>query len=198
MILVVWIGLLAGSAHAQAILEPPYGLKWGDSPEKLISWASRHSLDVTISLPGDQPTLRVLKIQARKGFLPGTQESAIEARFLAGHLFELTVHYQDPDASVDLMEERFQKLKRQLSSEHGTLIPNQQLRSTEDQFSTRTQSFHREPVKGLFIMLTFTEVEDLLRKSKDARYSLIYRNDNLRKEIEKLQALPPSPPSDKR
>ena len=28
-----------------------------------------------------------------------------------------------------------------------------------------------------------TEVEDLLRKSKDARFSLIYRNDNYRKEL---------------
>jgi hypothetical protein len=27
-------------------------------------------------------------------------------------------------------------------------------------------------------------VEDLLRKSKDARFSLIYRNDNFRKELE--------------
>jgi hypothetical protein len=49
---------------------------------------------------------------------------------------------------------------------------------------TRTQSFHREPVKGLFLLLAFTEVEDLLRKSKDARFSLIYRNDNFRKELE--------------
>jgi hypothetical protein len=54
----------------------------------------------------------------------------------------------------------------------------------EDQFVTRTQSFHREPVKGLFLLLAFTEVEDLLRKSKDARFSLIYRNDNFRKELE--------------
>lgn len=193
MLLFIWVTLLHGSALGQAVLEPPYGLKWGDSPEKLISWASRHSLDVTISLPGDQPALRVVKVQARKGFLPGTQESAIEARFLTGHLFELTVHYNDPETPVDLMEERFQKLKRQLSSDHGALTANQQRRSTEDQFSTRTQSFHREPVKGLFLMLAFTEVEDLLRKSKDARYSLIYRNDNLRQEIEKLQAVPAAP-----
>jgi hypothetical protein len=35
----------------------------------------------------------------------------------------------------------------------------------------------------LFLLLAFTEVEDLLRKSRDARFSLIYRNDNFRKEL---------------
>ena len=91
------------------------------------------------------------------------------------------------------MEERFIKLRRQLSTDHGALTANQQQRSTEDQFTTRTQSFHREPVKGLFLMLAYTEVEDLLRKTKEARYSLIYRNDNLRMEIERLLATPAPP-----
>lgn len=185
------------NAVAQGVLEPPYGLKWGDSPEKLISWASRHSLDVTISLPGDQPSLRVVKIQARKGFLPGTKESAVEGRFLSGKLFEMTVHYADPDASAEMMEDRFIKLRQQLSADHGPLTANQQQKSTEDQFTTRTQSFHREPVKGLFLMLAFTEVEDLLRKTKEARYSLIYRNDNLRTEIERLIASPAPPEAGK-
>jgi len=185
---------MAAGAHAQALLTPPYGLKWGDSPEKLISWASRHSLDVTISLPGDQPALRVVKIQARKGFLPGTMDSAIEGRFLNGRMFEITVHYTDPAASADSMETRFQQLKQKLTLDNGPLVADQQQRSTSDQFSTRTQSFHREPVKGLFLMLAYTEVEDQLRKSKDARYSVIYRNDNLRQEIEKLLLSPAIPP----
>ncbi|RYD22557.1 MAG: hypothetical protein EOP88_07620 [Verrucomicrobiaceae bacterium] len=175
--------LVAGQAVAQAILEPPFGLKWGDSPEKLIVWASRHSLDVTISLPGDQPAMRVLKIEPRKGFLPETQAGAVEGRFLAGKLYELTVHYTDSTASADVMETRFEALRKQVALEHGTLLANQQRRTVEDQFVTRTQSFHREPVKGLFLLLAFTEVEDLLRKSKDARFSLIYRNDNFRNEL---------------
>jgi hypothetical protein len=37
----------------------------------------------------------------------------------------------------------------------------------------------------LFLLLAFTEVEDLLRKSKDARFSLIYRNENFKKDLEK-------------
>lgn len=175
--------LVAGQAVAQAILEPPFGLKWGDSPEKLIVWASKHSLDVTISLPGDQPAMRVLKIEPRKGFLPETQAGAVEGRFLGGKLYELTVHYTDSTASADVMETRFEALRKQVALEHGTLLANQQRRTVEDQFVTRTQSFHREPVKGLFLLLAFTEVEDLLRKSKDARFSLIYRNDNFRNEL---------------
>jgi hypothetical protein len=176
--------LAVATAGAQAVLEPPFGLRWGDSPEKLITWASRHSLDLTISLPGDQPGLRVLKIEPRKGFLPDTKAGAVEGRFLSGKLFEITIHYFDKDASADLIEARFEELRKQLTREHGALLTNKQQRSVEDQFVTRTQSFHREPVKGLFLLLAYTEVEDLLRKSKDARFSLIYRNDNFRKELE--------------
>ncbi len=182
-----WIAsmLLLAAAHAaaQAVLQPPFGLRWGDSPEKLIAWASRHSLDVTISLPGDQPGLRVLRIEPRKGFLPETKAGAVEGRFLGGKLYELTVHYFDREASAEVMETRFEALRKQVTVEHGALLTNQQQRAVEDQFVTRTQSFHREPVKGLFLLLAFTEVEDLLRKSKDARFSLIYRNDNFRKEL---------------
>ena len=124
-----------------------------------------------------------MRIEPRKGFLPETKAGAVEGRFLGGKLYELTVHYFDKEASAELMASRFEELRRQVASEHGQLLTNQQQRSVEDQFVTRTQSFHREPVKGLFLLLAMTEVEDLLRKSKDARFSLIYRNDNFRKEL---------------
>jgi hypothetical protein len=149
----------------------------------LITWASKHSLDVNISLPGDQPALRVLKIEPKKGFLPDSLAAAVEGRFLSGRLYELTVHYFDPEASSDLMQTRFNALRRQITQEHGALLTNQQQRAVDDQFVTRTQSFHREAVKGLFLLLAFSEVEDLLRKSKVARFSLIYRNDNFRNEL---------------
>lgn len=178
--------LLILQASAQGILEPPFGLRWGDSPEKLIGWASRHALNVTISLPGDQPALRILKIEPRTGLLPETKAAAVEGRFLGGKLFELTVHYFDSTASADLMETRFEELRKQVTQEHGPLLTNQEKRTVADQFVTRTQSFHREPVKGMFLLLAFTEVEDLLRKSKAARFSLIYRNDNFKGELEGL------------
>lgn len=127
--------------------------------------------------------MRVVKIEPKKGFLPETQAGAVEGRFLGGKLYELTVHYFDREASADLIETRFEALRKQLAQEHGALLTNQQQRTVADQFVTRTQSFHREPVKGLFLLLAFTEVEDLLRKSKEARFSLIYRNDNFREEL---------------
>ena len=130
--------------------------------------------------------MRILRIEPKKGFLPETQAGAVEGRFLTGKLFELTIHYFDPEASADLIESRFEALRKQVALEHGALLTNQQRRSVEDQFVTRIQSFHREPVKGLFLLLAFTEVEDLLRKSKEARFSLIYRNDNFRNELLKL------------
>lgn len=190
MLAAMLLCMVAAQALGQAVLTPPFGLRWGDSPEKLITWASRHSLDLTISLPGDQPGLRVLRIEPRSGFLPETKAGAVEGRFLGGRLYEITVHYFDKEASAELIETRFEELRKQIIREHGPLLANQQQRAVEDQFVTRTQSFHREPVKGLFLLLAYTEVEDLLRKSKDARFSLIYRNDNFRKELEQELAKP--------
>ena len=184
----------AGRLTAQAVLEPPFGLRWGDSPEKLIDWAARHKLDVTITLPGDQPPLKVLKIQPRKGMLPDSQAAALEGRFLSGKLYELTVHYFDPEASDDLMTARFEQLRRQLTAQHGPLTANRQQRTVVDKFATKTLSFHREPVKGLFLLLAFTEVEDLLRESKEVRFSLMFRNDNYRSELQQTLEVPPKVP----
>jgi hypothetical protein len=182
LIFVVALLLAGGQVLSQTVFEPPYGLHWGDSPEKLLSWATRQTLDVTISMPADQPNLRILRIQPKKGFLPETQAGAVEGRFMSGKLYELTIHYFDPDASADLVESRFEALKKQVVAEHGPLLTNQLSRTVDDQFVTRIQSYHREPVKGLFLLLAFTEVEDLLRKSRDSKFSIIYRNDPLRVE----------------
>ncbi|MCP5533595.1 MAG: hypothetical protein H7A48_10510 [Akkermansiaceae bacterium] len=132
----------------------------------------------------------MVRIAPRKGFLPDTKAGAVEGRFLAGKLYELTVEYFDPEASATVMEARFAELRKDITTRHGELRPNQQQRSVEDQFVTRTESFHREPVKGLFLLLAWTEVEDLLRKTKEARFSLVYRNDNFRKELEAAMKTP--------
>lgn len=134
--------------------------------------------------------MRVLKISPRKGMLPDSKAAAVEARFLSGKLYELTVHYTDPDASADLMRARFEELRKQVIRQHGALLPNRQERTVADQFVTRRESFHREPVKGLFLLLAMTEVEDLLRKTVEARFSLVYRNDNLRAELDAAAKAP--------
>ncbi|MBK1880848.1 hypothetical protein JIN85_00395 [Luteolibacter pohnpeiensis] len=176
-----------GPAHGQALVDPPFGLRWGDSPEKLIDWASRHSLDVTISLPGDQPALRVVRIQPRSGYLPDTKAAAVEGRFLTGRMYELTVDYSDPSATSDIILARFEDLRKQLGAEYGALTTDRKNRTMEDQYVTRTESCHREPVKGLILLLALTEVEDLLRQKSEAKVSLIYRNENLRLELVKAE-----------
>ncbi|MES2980790.1 MAG: hypothetical protein V4727_00625 [Verrucomicrobiota bacterium] len=180
------LGLLLFSTtlHAQELLKPPFGVNWGDSPEKLVSWASEKALDLTITIPGNQPNLRIIKIAASKGTLPDSMASSVEGKFLHGGLYEMTVHYEDSAVSTTIMEERFEKIKKQITSENGALQTNQQHKAVENHFVTRTQAFHRESLKGVFLLIAWTEVEDLLRKTRQAKFSMIYRNDNYKAELE--------------
>ncbi|MGJ8632896.1 MAG: hypothetical protein ACSHX7_03175 [Luteolibacter sp.] len=178
--------LACGALRAQQIIKPPFGVDWGDPPEKLITWASRHSLDLNILTPGDQSRLRIVKVQSGKGMLPGSPAAAVEGKFLNGGLYEMSVHYTDPEANADEMEKRFENLRKKLTREQGAFLPNQQQRVVNDNFVTRTKSFHREPIRGVFLLMAWTEVEDLLRQSKVARFSLVYRNDNYRDELRKM------------
>jgi len=184
-VVAVFLCFAATELRAQRIIEPPFGLRWGDTPEKLIAWSTKHSLDLSIFIPGKQPGLRVVRIQPERGMLPDSLASAVEGKFLNGGLYEMTVHYTDPEASAGTMEARFEKLRKQITLEHGDLKPNQQRKVVGDQFVTRTQSFHREAIRGVFLLIAWTEVEDLLRKTREARFSLIYRNDNFKLELEK-------------
>lgn len=102
----------------------------------------------------------------------------------------MTVHYRDDNTSADDMEARFNKLKLELTGEYGALVADRQDRNVKDRYATRSLSFHREPVKGLFLLLAYTEVEDQLRQTREATFSLLYRNDNLRQDLEKLLANP--------
>ncbi len=181
----VLFGFAGTTVHAQRIIEPPFGLRWGDTPEKLIAWSSEHSLDLNVFIPGKQPGLRVLRIQPQQGLLPDSPASAVEGKFLNGGLYEMTVHYTDPAANAEAMELRFEKLRKQITAEYGELKPNQQRKVVDDRFVTRTQSFHKEPIRGVFLLIAWTEVEDLLRKTREARFSLVYRNDNFKEELGK-------------
>jgi hypothetical protein len=172
-----------GFAAAQSPLAPPFGLRWGDSPETFLSWAEKHSLDITITLPAAERGLRILQASSAKGPLPGSTASALEGRFLKGRLFEITEHHADASLPTELFEARFEETRKRLTHEHGPLLANRLERKVEDQIVTSARAFHREPVKGLMLMLVYTELEDLLRKSKSSRYSIIYRNENLRKEM---------------
>jgi len=183
-----WVAALwvmpCDGARAQALLQPPHDMRWGDSPEKMIQWAARHAMDVHIAMPGDQPDLRIIRIVPAKGFIPESEVRSVEGHFLKGRMFEFTAHYEDPEAPYEVMMTRFDDLRRSLTTEHGTLLANRVLREVDDGFVIRTRSFHREPVKGLFLLLTLTTIEDPARGSR-ARFSLVYRNENLKAELEK-------------
>lgn len=170
-------------AQGQVLLKLPFDWKWGDTPEAMIAWAGRHSLDLTVRMPADQPALRIVRAEARNGSLPTSKASAVEAHFLKGRLFEVTEHYTPGDLPTELFHARFEETRKLLIHEYGPLQTNRQERKVEDHFVTKTRSFHREPVKGLMLMLVMTQVEDSLRKSQSSRYSILYRNENFRKEL---------------
>lgn len=180
--------LFSTALHAQELLKPPFGVNWGDSPEKLVSWATEKALDLTITIPGNQPNLRIIKIAAANGTLPDSMASSVEGKFLRGGLYEMTVHYEDSAVSATIMEERFEKIKKQITNENGALQTNQQHKAVDNHFVTRTQAFHRESLKGVFLLIAWTEVEDLLRKTREAKFSIIYRNDNYKAELEAKKA----------
>lgn len=183
---------LTGLLRGQAVLEPPLGMKWGDTPEHLIEWAEKHKLDIRIDLPGKQPELRIIRVRREVGALPETKAREVEARYLRGRLIEFTEHYGLPDQSAVEVAAEFAKLRKELTVRHGRFVANQQDRSVTDQFATRTKAYHREPVRGLFLLIALTEIEDLLRESKEASFSILYRNDNLRQRIE-TEPAPPAP-----
>ncbi len=176
--------------HAQELLKPPFGVNWGDSPEKLVSWATEKSLDLNITIPGKDPNLRIIKVSSPNGTLPDSTATSVEGKFLRGGLYEMTVHYENSGTSATIMEERFEEMKKQITREQGPLQANQQHKAVDNHFVTRTQAFHRESFKGVFLLIAWTEVEDLLRKTREAKFSMIYRNDNFKAELEALKAKP--------
>ena len=174
-----WL-LSMASSHAQALLSPPFGLKWGDTPEKLFDWAERQKLDVTINLPGHQIDERHIVIKNSKGSLPSHDATSLEARFNKGRLYEVVLNYADPKMSFDLSKLKFTEAKRALTHQHGQLkLSSKKRDTTRDNFTTSATSYHIEPVSGLFLMLSYTEVHDSLRKSRQASFSIIYHNDNV-------------------
>ncbi|GAA5483153.1 hypothetical protein [Haloferula sargassicola] len=182
-ILALWLAA-ALAACGQAVLEPPLGMKWGDRPERILDWAGRHDLDVKIEMPAKKPHLRVIRLSPAAGLIPDAAARQVEARYEDGRLIEMTLHYGGEGTEAEAVENAFEMEKRRLSREHGKMTANQEEKSVSNHFSTVTHSYHREPVRGLFLLIAFTRIEDLLRKQSEAEYSVMYRNDNLRIRIE--------------
>lgn len=165
--------------RAQAILAPPFGLQWGDTPDKVLDWAEAKKLDVVIKTWGAKPELYEVRVSSPDGPLPGHQAYALETRYYWGKLFEVTVHYGAPGMKVVDVGRSFEKLKRALVVKHGSFIPNNKKEENKDGFVRRSVAYHVEPVRGLLLLLSKTEVQDALRKKQSARFSLMYRNQNI-------------------
>lgn len=176
-ILVVWV--CNSKLAAQAILSPPFGLHWGDTPDKILDWARDHHLDVHLKIPGDRPEIREIRVSALKGPLPKNEAYALDARYHLGKLYEVTLHYGAPEMKVSKIKADFEKVKRAMVTKHGEMVPNNKQKKKSGGLIRRAVSYHVEPVSGLLLMIVYTEVEDTLRKKTTARFSLLYRNENI-------------------
>ena len=165
--------------NAQSLLPPPFGLQWGDQPDKILDWAEGKKLDVTIIIPGSRPEIRKIRVSSAKGNLPGHQAVALEARYHWGSLFEVTVHYGEVGMKKKEVESLFDQLKKAMTVKYGNFVPNNKQVKEVDGFVRSSLSYHVEPVKGLLLLLAYTEVEDSFRKKGSARFSLLYRNENI-------------------
>jgi hypothetical protein len=183
VLVVLWGGSHAG-AHAQALLAPPFGLQWADPPAKLLDWAERHAMDVSIRLPGGARDLRIIRVDLGGKPLPGTKATAVEARFRLGRLFEVTVDYDDTQARVEAIKARYLELRKALTTEYGEMKVNRRDPPTRSEnFVSESITHHVEPAPGLFLLLTYSTVEDILREKALAKFSLVYRNENLFRQL---------------
>lgn len=170
--------------HAAAV-DLPINLAWGDAPDKLIDWGVEQSAEVAIVIPPDQPDWRWVRISATSGkVLLDGYVNQIEGRFLKGRLVELTLTQRDPKLSAATVKARFIKEKRLKKQRYGTLKVNRRHSVARNHFSTDSISYHVEPIPGLFVLLTHTEMEDQLRQIREGRFSTIFRNQNLRTQLE--------------
>ncbi len=164
---------------AQAILAPPFGLHWGDTPDKVLDWAQTKKLDIRIKILGDHPEIREIRVSAIRGSLPGHQAYALDARYHWGKLFEVTVHYGSPEMKVSQVKADFERVKKAMTGKHGEFVPNNKQKKSLDGYIRSAVSYHVEPVSGLLLLMALTEVEDTVRKKSSARFSLLYRNENI-------------------
>jgi len=179
MVAILLIFISGQRLVAQAILAPPFGLQWGDTPDKILDWARDKHLDVNLKIPGDHPEIRDIRVSAIKGSLPGHQAYALDSRYHLGKLYEVTVHYGAPQMKVSKVKADFEHVKTAMVLKHGKLIPNNKQEKKLNGLIRRDVSYHVEPVSGLLLLMVYTEVEDTVRKKKSARFSILYRNENI-------------------
>ena len=177
--LVIYI-LISINIHAQALLPPPFGLQWGDTPDKVLDWAEELKLDVKVDIPGHRPEIRIISVSSATGTLPQHQAHTMETRYQWGKLFEVSLHYGNENDNPEDIKSLFTKLKTALSLKHGSFQPSSKKDEQINGYSHKLISYHVEPVSGLLLLIAHTEVQDIVRNKKSARLSLIYSNNNIK------------------
>ncbi len=179
LIMAAWCAAPQSAVAEPHPLPPPFGLTWGDSPGRLVSWARRTGLDQVVREPGGNRRLAILTVSSPKGQLPDHDASSLEARFIDGRLYEVAVHYTYPGRKADFVKGRFMALKRLLSVRHGRFKPAGVRQEAREGVVTESESYQVKPVPDAYLLLALTEVRDALRGDAAARFSAIYHNDGI-------------------
>jgi hypothetical protein len=174
----VFMGFTVGS-YAQEVLLPPFGLQWGGEAETLKKWASDQQLKITERALSDKPRHTIIRVKSASGPLPDHKADALEARYHAGKLYEVSVHYGATTGDPKSIVNEFNNLKSLLAVKHGMFSPNNKQQKKVEGGISKSVSYHVEPVSGVVLLMVLSEFEDRVREAHYARFSLIYRNQNI-------------------
>ncbi len=178
--------LVTGARLEAGALDLPIGSSWGDPPGKLIDWGTEKKAEVAIILPPEKPDWRYVKVRTDDArVLDAGFVTEVEGRYFQGQLVEIALTQRDPKLTSTVVKARFLKEKRLYARRYGTFKVNRRTSANQNNFSTNSLSYHVEPLPGLFLLLTHTEMEDQLRQVREGRFSVIFRNENLLKELQK-------------
>lgn len=179
---IILMTTLGATALQAAELSPPFSLQWGASPSRLVDWAKRSELDLLVKTPGKDPELSILLISSEEGSLPQHDATTLEARFLRGKLFEVTVHYTYPGQTADFVQKRFNELRRVLGLKYGEFKLSAREKDVKDGIATTSDAYHLEPSPGYLLMMSKTEVTDSKRNDIARRFSVVYHSDHVSRE----------------
>ena len=176
LVLLMTLASTVLTLSGQALLKLPFGREWGEAPTGLLQWAGKVELDVFVELPAEDPDLQVFLFKKKGGGIPALDAHSVEARFHKDRLYELTINYEFAGEAPDEVRRRFHKMKKALEEGRGEFRLNGRAQSSDDSFLTREESFHYETAPGVFLLMAYSSVEDLLRKTGEGRFSVIYHN----------------------
>ncbi len=175
--------LTASSAIAAPILAPPFGLQWGEGTSHVIHWAQEQKLEISVKFPSKDQRLREVIINSKSGNLPAHLASSLEVYYLKDKLYEVRVQYDGKGKSTAAVERDLNQVRKDLAAQYGNFVPDAERDRTVDQFRYLSNSYRIQPIDGLSLIVMMTKVEDLLRRKSAAKFTVIYRNQNIYNQV---------------